>query len=350
MQTVVAAKGHTEVIDVSVSATCTKTGLTEGKHCSECNEIIVPQNTTSVINCIESDWIIDKKPTYTETGNKHKECTMCGTILNTDIIPILIPSEGLEFELNSDGISYSVVGIGSCNDTDLVIPCTYNNLPVTSIGNNAFLNCKSITSVIIFESVKTIDLYAFCGCESLSSIVIYDGLITIENSAFARCISLTSIDIPNTVIEIGDAAFFNCPSLISINLPDSLTSISDYMLGECTSLTSIEIPDNVISIGKSAFNYCISLKNIEIPDNVTTIGAWAFSACYALESITIGNGVKNVDEYAFQTRSFKNINFEGTVKEWQFIAKESGWDSNTGAYTVYCTDGEITKDGTVTYK
>ena len=57
------------------------------------------------------------------------------------------PSEGLEFELNDDGRSYSVVGIGTCKDTNIVIPAEYNDLPVTSIEREAFWGCESLTSI-----------------------------------------------------------------------------------------------------------------------------------------------------------------------------------------------------------
>ncbi len=66
-------------------------------------------------------------------------------------------SEGLEFTLNDDGKSYSVTGIGTCSDTDIVIPAVYNERPVTSIGNIAFYNCDGLTSITIPNSVTFID-------------------------------------------------------------------------------------------------------------------------------------------------------------------------------------------------
>ncbi|MBQ5327833.1 MAG: leucine-rich repeat protein [Oscillospiraceae bacterium] len=75
------AKGHTEVIDPAVEATCTETGLTEGKHCSVCNTILVKQNVVSTKDHTE---VIDKAvaPTCTETGlTEGKHCSVCNTIL-----------------------------------------------------------------------------------------------------------------------------------------------------------------------------------------------------------------------------------------------------------------------------
>ena len=71
------------------------------------------------------------------------------------------PSEGLEYGINNDGQSYEVTGIGECEDTALVIPQTYNGLPVTSIGACAFENCTGLISVTIPDSVTSIGRYAF---------------------------------------------------------------------------------------------------------------------------------------------------------------------------------------------
>lgn len=118
--------------------------------------------------------------------------------------------------LNGDNASYTVAGIGSCTDTDVVIPSEYNGLPVTSISNQAFFECDSLTSVIIPDSVTTIGSSAFYGCEKLTSIVIPDSVTSIDRSAFSGCTSLASIVIPDSVTEIGYEAFYNCSSLTTV--------------------------------------------------------------------------------------------------------------------------------------
>ena len=81
-------------------------------------------------------------------------------------------SEGLEFTLNHNGESYSVKSIGTCTDTKVVIPNTYNEKPVTSINSYAFYNLTSITSIIVPDSVTSIGAGAFSGCSSLESITL----------------------------------------------------------------------------------------------------------------------------------------------------------------------------------
>ena len=277
---------HTVVIDKAVGATCKNTGLTEGKHCSSCGEVIVAQQTVSKKNHTESGWIIDKEPTTTSTGKKHTECTVCGNVIREESIPkIEVPnnaSKGLEFTLNDDGKSYSVSGIGSCTDTNIVIPNTYNGMPVTSIGDWAFDGCSSLTSIVIPDSVTSIGNRAFCYCSSLTSIVIPNSVTSIGWSAFYDCSSLTNIEIPDSVTSIDYATFYDCSSLTSIAIPDSVTSIGDHAFRDCSSLTSIEIPDSVTSIGDYAFAYCSSLTSIVIPDSVTSIGEYTFDNCSSL--------------------------------------------------------------------
>ena len=76
----------------------------------------------------------------------------------------------MDYTLNEDQKSYSVTGIGTCMDTDVVIPAVYEGLPVTSIGSWAFYSCDSLTSVVIGDSVTTIGDGAFEDCDRLTSI------------------------------------------------------------------------------------------------------------------------------------------------------------------------------------
>lgn len=312
--------------EVVTSPTCTEQGYTT--YTCDCGNSYV-DDYVDAFGHTESDWIIDVEATTVQEGSKHTKCTVCGETIKTEVIEkLLIPtSEGLEFKLNEDGQSCYVKSTGTCTDTDIVIPDTYNGLPVTSIGDYAFCECTSLTSVTIPDSVISIGDYAFYECVSLTSITIPDSVISIGDDAFEYCASLTSITIPNSVKSIGEWAFCWCISLTGITIPDSITSISDYVFAECESLTSITIPDSVKDIGIGAFIHCKSLTSITIPDSVKSIGLYAFEDCTSLAT----------------------INFDDTIEKWNSITKSVNWDVDAGEYIIYCTNGEIEKDGTVVY-
>ena len=282
-------------------------------------------------------------------------CTRCGDEL---------ASEGLEYSLNGDGNSYTVTGIGTCTDTEIVIPSKHNSKPVTSIGNSAFFGCTGLTSVTIGNSVTSIGERAFRNCTGLTSIVIPNSVTSIGRYAFEGCTGLTSITIPNSVTSIGyraflgctglvnitvadnntkyhssgnclvetasktlilgcntsvipndgsvtnigQGAFFGCTRLTNITIPDSVTSIGDNTFDGCIGLVSVTIGNGVTSIGNSAFNGCTGLTSIEIPNSVTSIGRYAFEGCTGLTSVTVGNGVISIGDGAFQgCRKLKDI-------------------------------------------
>ena len=172
---------------------------------------------------------------------------------------------------------------------------------VTSIGNNAFRNCCSLTSLTIPDSVTSIGDDAFQYCCSLTSLTVPDSITSIGGYVFQYCYSLTSLTVPDSVTNIGNSAFHNCYSLTSLTIPDGVTSIRNDVFNNCYSLTSLTIPDSVTSIGGYAFNNCCSLTSLTLPDSVTSIANDAFHNCYSLTSLTIPDGVTSIRNDAFNS-------------------------------------------------
>ena len=184
--------------------------------------------------------------------------------------------------------------IGCRSLTDIVIPNS-----VTNIGDYAFSGCRSLTDIVIPDSVTNIGDCAFWDCRSLTDIVIPNSVTSIGDNAFEYCFSLSNLVIPDGVTSIGKWAFEDCSSLSSVVIPDSVTSIGNHAFAYCESLTDIVIPDSVTSIGDNAFAYCESLTDIVIPDSVTSIGDNAFRHCSSLSSVVIPESVVNLNGNPF---------------------------------------------------
>ena len=205
-----------------------------------------------------------------------------------------------DYEIKEDGVEITKY---NGNGGDVVIPSKIDGKKVIGIGYRAFLDCSSLTSVMIPDSVSSIGISAFYGCSSLTSVSIPDSVTSIKDSAFYGCSSLTSVSIPDSVTSIGDHAFQSCSSLTSVSIPDSVSSIGDHAFFECTSLTSVSIPDSVTSIKDSAFQNCSSLTSVSIPDSVTSIKDSAFENCSSLTSVSIPDSVTSIGYSAFQNCS-----------------------------------------------
>ena len=151
--------------------------------------------------------------------------------------------KGIKYCLNEETMTASVIAKRNGYEGDIIIPETVvsnrASFLVTSIGENAFFSCKSLTSITLPNSVKSIGMGSFIYCSSLTSITIPNSVTTIEDNAFWCCSQLTSITIGNSVKSIGYCAFENCESLTEITLPNSVKSLGYYIFGNCFSLETI---------------------------------------------------------------------------------------------------------------
>lgn len=139
---------------------------------------------------------------------------------------------------------------------------------VTNLGG-VFTNNTSIISfeeLQYFINVNAQGSFAFSGCINLVSIVIPNSVTSIEHGMFQSCSSLASIIIPNSVTSIGNFAFPGCSGLTSITIPNSVTSIGDYPFSNCTGLTSITIEAiTPPTLGADAFLNDTNLSYILVP-------------------------------------------------------------------------------------
>ena len=223
------------------AATCTESGNKEYWTCKHCGKYFLSDDTNpatatavelseTVIPALNHKNAITRgafEPTETEPGySGDRYCPDCDTVFEKGYT---YWNEGnLTWKLDADG-TLTISGTGAMKNYD------YNDNP-SPVYNNS----------------------------NVKKVVIEDGVTSIGNSAFNECISLTSITIPDSVTSIGTYAFSGCRSLTSITIPDSVTSIGAYAFQSCSNLTSITIPDSVTSIGSYAFYNCKNLTTISL--------------------------------------------------------------------------------------
>jgi len=201
--------------------------------------------------------------TFTACGEKicnhvysGNTCTECGAH---------VPSEGLKYTLSTDGDYYIVSGMGSCMDTELVIPNTYKEKPVKVIGTEAFKGNTKITSLEIHDGVEFVLPYAFKNCTALKSVKFSKTLEVVDWCSFEGCESLIEVDIPNKVNKIEYGAFRECYALEKVSIGSGVKTIGTYAFASCTSLITVNVPSSVKYLGDRIFNNCFKL--IEIQNN-----------------------------------------------------------------------------------
>jgi len=234
---------------------------------------------------------------------------------------------------------------------------------ITYLGNNAFYNCESLTSVLFNDQITTIGDNAFYGCKSLTEIVLPDNIDSIGDYAFQNCESLNRIIIPlklNTIgvkafdgtawydnlsnyeetptenqfhiygngilvkadifeplivipeevkliaaftfngwTEIADREFYGSALPYSVTIPEGVTSIGEYAFYYCTNLQTVFLPESVSRIGEYAFYGCSSIKFMHLPSGLSTIEDYAFYGCTSMQDVTLPVNVTSIGKYAF---------------------------------------------------
>lgn len=250
---------------------------------------------------------------------------------------------------------------------------------ITSVGFNAFYNCKTLSTIKLSDKVTSIGEYAFSGCTSLSGFNFSSGIKSIATLAFENCTAIKTLTIPDNITSIaagaftgckftsatlgngletissglfsgmtsleivnfgtahkiiGSKAFYNCSSLRITEMPASVTTIEPDAFYGCKAISYLTLPEGLVSIGSSAFASCTGLVNVTLPSTVTTIGASAFADCTKLAVVycnpttppTIGTNVfaKHASDFVIYVPKDSIASYCSTI--------------NWGVYNIYITN------------
>ena len=212
------------------------------------------------------------------------------------------------YTVNADGSTATITEFRGPVDPkntgpyDIDIPEKLGDYTVTVLGEDSFstddfdsplydIHHTKIHSVTIPQSVTSIGKDAFAQCRALQSLTIDDAATSIGDWAFDECYKLTTLSLGEKITTIGDYAFYDCRILNNVTIPQSVTSIGDQAFGCCYGMDSFTIKDAATSIGEYAFWDCQKLETLSLGKNITTIGDDAFRSCYKLETIMLPAGL-----------------------------------------------------------
>ena len=322
--------------------------------------IVIPNSVTSI-----DDWAFRDCDSLTIYCEASSEPSGWSEYWNSHR-PVVYNYQGIH-GVTEDGFKYGVT-LDSSGDrcisiagyigepTDVSIPSIIDiggeELPVKEIAESSFEGCTSLTSIVIPNSITSINSYAFYHCTSLVSVTFAENsqLESIGYFGFCGCTSLVSIVIPNSVASIGNDAFWNCTSLTiyceassepsgwaeyswnysyrpivwnyqgingvtedgfsyAVTLDssgDKCIVITGYIgeLNDITIPSAVTVNDQALTvkeISENAFYKYTSLTSVVIPSSVTSIGGNAFYRCASLASVTFAENsqLESISYYAF---------------------------------------------------
>ena len=371
-----------------------------------------------------SDWTVVSKANCLYKGVEQRTCSDCDMIESrlTDALGHTFGddsvcdtctakkySEGLVYTLQSDYESYLLSGIGTCTDTEVIIPAVLpNGRKIIKINAKVFAKNTALTKISIPDTVEWIAEAAFDGCDNLifnedengtylgneenpylvlmkvkdtalTSFDFHDDTKIIWNGAFKGCTNLVSMDIPEGITQIQRYAFQNCTALESVTISSTVTSLSIWMFAGDNNLTTLTVAEGnpvyhsvdnciittktktlfagiktsvipaggeeVTVIGGNAF-YSVPLTTIYIPEGITQIDGNAFQSCFNLETVIMDATVTKIADKAFRVcRKLTSIFYTGSAEDWTKIDIGSTNPELLGAKVYYYSETEPTEVG-----
>ena len=313
---------------------------------STCN-LYVPTNSKTKYQTVEQ-W-----KDFTNITEKDINPTQIVDTITNVVKIVNISAGGLSGSLSSSELKsiLKLTIIGEINSTDLntirgltslkFLDMSQAVVQSNTIPASAFSGMINLTTIILPNSVTTIETRAFEGCGGLIKLKLPLNLTSIESLSFARCSSLFTVEFPSTLTIIKSSAFYECGRLFLVNLPSSTTTIEGNAFAKCSGLRSIPLPTSIISLGEYAFAGCSSLQSITIPSSITSIERAIFIDCISLLSVSLPSTLTSIGAEVFvNCRKLKSI-YAYSVKPPSILYQMLFYNVNKSTCILYVPKGSL---------
>ncbi len=272
-------------------------------------------------------------------------------------------STSLDYELNSAGTAYTVVGLksGATEDT-VVIPKTYLGIPVTSVKAGAFSysGVKRFAVAadnsyfraydgVLYNAALT-ELIAYPTDAERTSFEFEERTVRVGAYAFRGAKYLTEVTLTQNVTTIGEGAFSECASLVSLSVPENVTVIEKGLVENSAELVSLTIGNAVTEIKDKAFYGAASLAEIALPSTLQTLGEQVFAGCKELTQITIKQTTASRSNFSVESGALYGYGAGGTNPKYYLYAYPAKFSrgNNASEYTVHA-DVRVVKSGALSF-
>jgi hypothetical protein len=180
--------------------------------------------------------------------------------------------EDMRWELSDDGTLW-IYGDGAMTNYAENTPTPWENIcgeikavvignGVEHIGSSAFQGCDNLTALTAaYDTLTSIGAYAFASC-ALRDVKLPDSVTSIGNDAFYNCKQLQTVRLSANLTRVATSLFRGCTALSEIEIPEGVTEIGEQAFDGCAALAATGLPVSVTSVDKNAFNGCDALGKV----------------------------------------------------------------------------------------
>lgn len=168
---------------------------------------------------------------------------------------------------------------------NVIVPPSWNGVPVTEIAANAFSGKRTLKSVKLPSTIVSVGASAFYDCYALSEINLTSACVSVGRFAFYGCEKLVTAGDLSGLEEICENTFAGCRRLAAVHFSESLLAVGEYAFADCVALESVLLPDTVTEIGERAFSGCRGIREFRIPAALNDLRTGALQDCAALEKL-----------------------------------------------------------------